>query len=283
MRRTLACLATVWAVLCADAWAQGSPSPQSLALLPHTPWEAAPDTAAEPQRATWLPPVSSLLIPGSGQLMMGQERGAIYLVLEALFLTQAISFSAEGGRESDRYRALALTVARAPFDPVKPDTAFEYYEKVADFPESGPFDTDPGPALVPPTDERTFNGFQWDLARRTFFADPDDPPPPDSPEYQRALEFYRQRAVGPNFLWTWRNAGLEQDLYRQSIRRSDAAFRRATTWFGLLLANHVLSFVDAFITTRLAGNKRQVKVKSALVDQGPGQGPGWQLSLSVGF
>lgn len=109
MRRFLACLTTLSAVLSADAGAQGNPSPQSLALLPHTPWEAAPDTAAEPQRATWLPPVSSLIIPGSGQLMMGQERGAIYLVLEALFLTQAISFSAEGGRESDRYRALAFT------------------------------------------------------------------------------------------------------------------------------------------------------------------------------
>jgi hypothetical protein len=252
-------------------------------LLPHTPWEAAPDTAAKPQRATWLPPVSSLLIPGSGQLMMGQERGAIYLVLEALLLTQAVSFSSEGGRESDRYRALAFTVARASFDPVKPDTAFEYYEKVAEFIESGPFDTDPGPALVPPTDERTFNGFQWDLARRTFFADPHDPPPPNSPEYQRALEFYRQHAVGPNFVWTWRNAGLEQDLYRQSIRRSDDAFRRATTWFGLLLANHVLSFVDAFISTRLAGNEHQLEVESALLDQGPGQAPVWQLGLKVGF
>jgi hypothetical protein len=220
MRRLLACVAIAVAALSAEALGQVSPSPQSLALLPETAWEPAPDTVAEPERATWLPPVSSLIIPGSGQLMMGQERGAIYLVLEALFLTQAISFSTEGGRESDRFRELAFTVARAPFDPVKPDTVFEYYEKVADFAESGPFDTDPGPALVPPTDVRTFNGAQWDLAQRTFFTDPDNPPPPESPEYLRALEFYRRRAVGPNFLWTWRNAGLEQDLYRQSIRSS---------------------------------------------------------------
>jgi hypothetical protein len=284
MFRCIALTASVLGATAATAAAQQTErSPAVLALRPKPTWVAASDTTQPTQRPSWLPPLSSLLIPGSGQLMLGQERGAIYLVLEALFITQALSSSSEGSRESDRYRELAFTVARAPFGPVLRDTAFEYYEKLTDFIESGPFDTDPGPDLVPPTDERTFNGAQWALARETFFVDPDNPPPTDSPEYQRALRFYEQRAVGPNFLWTWRNAGLEQDLYRQTIRGSDEAFRRATTWLGLLLANHLVSAVDAFITTRLAKNGSRVRVESALEGTGAGRSPVWRVGLSLDF
>ena len=254
-----------------------------LALRPEPTWVAASDTTQPAQRPSWIPPVSSLILPGSGQLMLGQERGAIYLVLEALFITQALSSSSEGSSESDRYRELAFTVARAPFEPAVRDTAFEYYEKLTDFIESGPYDTDPGPELVPPTDERTFNGAQWALARETFFPDPDNPPPTDSPEYQAALRFYQQRAVGPNFLWTWRNAALEQDLYSQTIRRSDEAFRRATTWLGLLLANHLVSAVDAFITTRLSGNGSRVHLESALEGTAGARSPAWRVGLAVDF
>ena len=283
MRRTFR-IATCFLIASAATARAQTEEPQAvLALRPEHTWLAASDTAQPPARPSWLPPLSSLLVPGSGQLIMGQERGAIYLVLEALFITQALSSSSEGSREGDRYRELAFTVARAPFDPVKGDTAFEYYEKLTDFIESGPYDTDPGPDLVPPTDERTFNGAQWALARETFFADPDNPPPSDSPEYQQALRFYRQRAVGPNFLWTWRNAGLEQDLYRQTIRSSDEAFRRATTWLGLLLVNHLVSAVDAFITTRLAENGSRVRVESAVEGSAGSRSPVWRVGLAVQF
>ncbi len=258
--------------------AQQASPPTSLALLP-------PDAFAlqDTTRPSWMPPVSSLIIPGSGQLMLGQERGAIYLVVEAFLIARFFRLHGEGQREGDRYRELAFTVARAPFAPTVFDTAFTYYEKLEDFRESGPFDTDPGPDLVPASDERTFNGSIWALARETFFADPDNPPDPGSEEYQRALEFYRRRAVGPNFLWSWRNAGLEQDLFRQSIRQSDEAFRAATTQLGLLLVNHLLSAIDAFLTTRLSGNRHPVEVGSAVRHRGDGTGLGWFMTLQVGF
>jgi hypothetical protein len=211
-------------------------------------WRALRD----PSRATWARPLASAIVPGTGQLLGGRERGALYLVAEAFLLTRSLALNAEGRRERDRYRELAMVVARAPFAPALNDTVFEYFEQMGRYVESGAFDTDPGPALVPPTDERTYNGQIWALARRTFFVDPNVTPAPDSPEYQRALAFYSSRAIGPNFQWSWRNAGLEQDLYRQTIRQSDRAFRHASQGLGLLLANHLLSAVDAAITERLA-------------------------------
>jgi hypothetical protein len=221
-------------------------------------------TLRDPARAQWVRPLASAVIPGTGQLLGARERGALYLVAEAFLLTRVLSLSAEGRRERARYRELALVVARAAFAPSAGDTVFEYFEQMGRYVESGPFDTDPGPGISPPEDERTYNGQQWALARQTFFTDPDNPPPPEAPEYQRALAFYTSRAIGPNFQWSWRNAGLEQDLYRQTIRESDEAFREATRGLGLLLANHLLSAVDAAITERISRTGRPVELETGV-------------------
>jgi hypothetical protein len=221
-------------------------------------------------------------VPGSGQLLAGQDRGAVYLAAEGLLLIRYFSFQSEGNRQSKRYRNLAFTVARAPFDPAIRDTAFSYFETMGKYLESGPFDTDEGPGFSPPVDSVSYNGLQWQLARQTFFADPDSAPNIDSEEYQRALSFYRERAVGPGFQWSWRNAGLEQDLYRRTIDDSDEGYRKATTHLGLILANHLISAVDAFISNRLSRNGRAVQVGTAVI---PGKGRGLELctTVSVGF
>jgi hypothetical protein len=212
---------------------------------------------ADPSRALWIRPLSSAAIPGTGQLLGSQDRGAVYLLAEALFLVRFFAEQQEGNREERHYKDLAFQVARKPFNPTIRDTAFTYFEQMARFVESGPFDIDPGPALVPPRDERTFNGWIWKLARETFFSNPDSMPSPESMEYQRALEFYRRRAVGPNFRWSWRGAALEHDLFRVSIRASDRAFRNSTQYLGLILVNHLVSMVDAFVTERLRMDREE--------------------------
>lgn len=243
---------------------------------------APPDTAVDQAPPGWLPPLSSALIPGSGQLLMGQDRGAVYLAVEVLLITQFITSQSNGRREADQYRELSLEVARQPFNPVIQDTVFEYFEQMQKFVESGPFDTDPGEALVPPMDTRMYNGSIWQLARETFFTNPDSMPDPASLEYQQALGFYRSRAIGENFQWSWRNAGLEQDLYRQSIQRSDESFRQASQYLGLLLANHLLSTIDAFVTVRLSQNGRAVNLNSAVWRRENGQMQG-MVSVALGF
>ena len=200
----------------------------------------------------WVPPAASLVLPGTGQLILGQDRGILYLAVEVFALAGYLRQHDLGTSEGDRYRDLAFQVARAPYAPTVRDTVFEYYEQMARFGASGAFDQDPGPALVPESNAQTYNGAVWLLARRTFWTDPNTPPPANSPEYQRALQFYLERAVGPGFLWTWQGASLERQTYVQSIRRSDGAYREAQSYVGLLLANHAVSFVDAAISMRLS-------------------------------
>lgn len=268
-----------WSVL-----APPSALAQARLAPPRDPAPLVEATTANAQTVPpWIRPAASLLVPGSGQLLAGHDRGAIYLVAEAFLVIRYFNERADGRRERDRYVDLAFAVARAPFTPTRRDTAFEYFEQMEQFVESGPFDTDPGPALVPPTDERTFNGSVWALARRTFFEDPDAPPDPQSEEFQRALDFYRERAVGPNFLWSWRNAGLEQDLFRQSIQTSDEALRSARQQLGLLLANHLLSSVDAFVSTRLSRPGRRIEFRSLVWTPTPGGAVKGMVGLRIGM
>ena len=211
----------------------------------------------------WVSPVASALLPGSGQILRGRDRGAVYLAAEVFFLVRFWSLRSEASRERDQYHDLAFDVARAQFRPAKRDTVFEYFEIMEKYQDSGPFDLDPGPALIPPLDDVTFNGRLWRLARETFLPDPDAAVDTAAAEYRRALDFYAGRAIGPNFQWSWRNAGLEQDLFRQSIRRSDRAFRFATQYLGLLLANHMASAIDAFVSHRL-GSGHRAELRSAV-------------------
>ena len=234
--------------------------------------------------SSWLTPLASALIPGSGQLLRGQERGAIYLVAEAFLLQRFVSLWSQSHREEDMYRDLALKVARAPFAPMMRDTVFEYFEQMGRYGESGPYDTDPGPRLVPPVDETTYNGNIWALARRTYFTS-STTPPDTSIAYQSALAFYRSHAIGPNYQWSWKQAGIEQDLFRQTIKQGDDTFRQATQQLGLLLANHFISAVDALVSERLSRHGRRIRVAHQFWFPPKSQktGPEARVLIEVGF
>ncbi|PYO92374.1 MAG: hypothetical protein DMD62_13370 [Gemmatimonadetes bacterium] len=206
----------------------------------------------QPSPAAFVRPLASLIVPGTGQLLGNQDRGAVYLAAEVYLLSRYLQLDHDATREARHFQDLAFDVARHPYDPLRKDTVFEYYEQMERFIESGAYDTDPGGAFLPETDAQTYNGAMWLLARRTFWEDPDVPPDPTSPEYWRAVQFYQSRAVGPNFQWSWRDHSLEHEVYRDYIRRSDTAFRRAQSSIGLLLANHVISAVDALISARMS-------------------------------
>jgi hypothetical protein len=225
-----------------------------LALLVWTTPVAAQQLAppAERPASIFVRPLASLLVPGTGQLLAHQDRGAVYLAAEVYLLSRYVQLDHEATQEAKRFQNLAFEVARRSFMPIRRDTVFEYYEQMDRFAESGAYDADPGPGRAPETDPATYNGSIWLLARRTYWQDPDTQPDPTSDAYLNAVQFYWQHAVGPAYQWSWRDHSLEHQVYRETIRRSDNAFRRAQNQIGLLLANHVVSAVDALISARLS-------------------------------
>ena len=230
----------------------------------------------------WLPPLASLVIPGTGQLATGRDRGMVYLAAEAYILSRFLQLTHDGRRGANRYRDLAFAVARRGFSQTRRDTIFEYYETMERFPASGEFNRNPDPAgrVIPEDDPTTYNGSIWLLARRTFWPDPNNPPPPGSGADIAALNFYSAHAVGPDFRWSWRDASLEQQEYRATIRSSDDAFRNAQSQLGLLLANHLVSAIDASISSRLsAGLRREATIETTWL----GRRRGSRIQVTIAF
>jgi hypothetical protein len=157
----------------------------------------------------------------------------------------------DGNRQRDQYRDLSRSVARAQFTPDGPTGDWDYYERMEKFAASGAFDAVPGGGIDPQTDLTTYNGSMWLLARQTYWRDPNSPPAPSSAEYQSALAFYTKRAVPNEMRWSWLGSAQGYQQYKHAIAGSNSAFKRAEQTVGLVVANHILSAVDTFVSVRL--------------------------------
>jgi len=203
------------------------------------------------RRAPWWAPVASALLPGAGQFALGQQRSVGYVVAEAYLLLQVLGARRDGDRQRDAYRELAASVARRRFGAQPAVGSWDYYESMEKFLESGGYDRIPGGGVDPELDESTFNGARWLLARQIYWRDPRVAPAATSQEYQRALAFYEARAVRDGFQWSWRDAQLEQDLYRQTIAEANRSYQRAVTLTGVVWMNHLASLIDAYVSWRI--------------------------------
>jgi len=195
--------------------------------------------------------LASALVPGAGQLLLKQRRAAAYLALEAAGVAFYISQTRDGRRQRNLYREIANTVARASFTPNGPSGDWDYYERMEKFVASGSYDVVSGGALDPETDEETYNGTVWLLARQTYWRDADVPPEAGSAEYAAAIAFYEKRAVPIDMRWSWAGQPDAYQRFRAAISGSNSAFRSAGHTASLVIANHFLSAVDAYVSVRV--------------------------------
>ncbi len=239
-------------VLAASAWPGDDRAETELqTIAPLLPASTARSTRPGDGLSPWYAPVLSAVVPGAGQGLLRQQRGVAYLAAESYLILQLLQSQRDFSREKREYLNIARTVARAGVPGDRPDGPWSYYERMQRVLESGAYNRTPGAGFTPESDPETFNGSIWLLARETYWLDPEAAPEASSAEYQRALNFYQSRAATDEFLWSWRDAQLQQDLFRQTIARSNESARRRRQMVGLLLANHALSLVDAYVSVRL--------------------------------
>ncbi|MDA0330115.1 MAG: hypothetical protein O2958_14060 [Gemmatimonadetes bacterium] len=191
----------------------------------------------------------SAILPGAGQHVLGQRRKWAYLALETLGWVLYFDRRSAGADFRDQYRDFAWNEARTQVGP-RMDGRFGYYETLSKWTRSGAFDADPSTeGIQPEPDVLSFNGSVWDLATRLFVTGGPTVPESD-PQYQRALGYYQREAYGSDFLWDWTGTGGAQDAFGSLIRLSDDRFREATNVVGALIANHIVSAVDAYLSAR---------------------------------
>jgi hypothetical protein len=220
-----------------------------------TPWSAVGQSHEEVPRAAAPAPAGlgarSFLVPGWGQIAQGQRRGVVYGVAEGAFWALWAASRVDAGRLRNGYRDLAWETARGAAG-VRLDGAWPYYEAVSKWQRSGDYDRDPGLAGVQPEeDPSTHNGSVWSLAKGLHFGG--GAPVPGDPRYEAALDWYASRAYDSRFLWDWTGREGDHGRYVDLIHRSDRRFQQATMALGAVLANHVLSGTDAFLSARLPG------------------------------
>lgn len=206
--------------------------------LPLSPEENPATTAAR-----------SLVLPGWGQWHLGQRRSWAYLAVEAGLWVTRLELRASGNHYRDRYQDAAWGSGRIQ-DGERTEGSWAYYEAMTEWRRSGAFDADPAtPGVQPEEDPSTFNGAKWALARG-IYSESGAPPGESDPAYDRALAYYEEHAYGSAFLWDWTGKDAALANYRHLIDRSDQRFRQASAALGAVLANHVLSAVDAYISAR---------------------------------
>lgn len=243
-------------------------------LCPTTSLAQALDQPSVDARDRLVAPALSLVLPGAGQHVLGQRRKWLYLALEvggwAFFLERR-----HGGAEyRDRYRDFAWSNARFQSGG-RVDGDFGYYETLTHWTRSGAFDRDGGtPGVQPELDPATYNGSVWDLAASLFLAGGPGASESD-PGYPSALAYYLGRAYGPELLWDWTTALGAQAEFSRLVDMSDDRFRQATTLLGVVIANHLLSAVDAYVS---AGSPSAARLRVV-----PSYVPGatWALQLTL--
>lgn len=202
-------------------------------------------------RSVLLTTLASAVVPGAGQALLGSRRAIAYVLAEVAGLVVYSGEQRDGTRQRNRYRELSRSVARVQFVPDGPAGNWDYYERMEKYAASGAFDAVPGGSVDPEPDQSTYNGSIWVLARQTYWRDPGASPSPTSPEYQSALAFYSKRAIQPEMRWSWLASADGFQQYKHAIAGSNSAFKRAEQMAGLVIANHFLSAVDAFVSVRL--------------------------------
>jgi hypothetical protein len=234
------------------------------------------DLSVWPQERPIAPGVAflaSAAVPGAGQFLQGADRWFGYAVIEVWSILSWLDHRADGRAFERSYRDLAWSTARRASDPPRRDSVFEYYEDMTRFTASGAFDRDARePGIQPELDRETFNGELWLLARELYTSDAE------------ALAYYASRAIVPTYAWAWGDSNLERQAFVETIRESDEAYRHATTALGVLLANHMVSAVDALVLARLqaAGSEpRRLRLHSGLTP-GP-RGPRWSAAVFLHF
>lgn len=216
---------------------------------------------------------ASAVAPGAGQAALGLRRWIAYAAVEAGFWWVWADARSDFRAYRDGYLDVAWEAARIQDGPRR-EAGWSYYETMSHWLSSGAYDSDAAAGVQPEADPATYNGSVWEIARGLYLGGA--APDPGTPEYALALAWYEERAAGPGFLWSWAGEEAALERFRGLIASADDARRTETTALGVILANHLISAIDALLAARISAADRPALDAAAV--PGPA-GPGLRLRV----
>jgi len=221
------------------------------------------------------PAALSLALPGAGQHVLGQRRKWVYAALEVAAWAVFLDRRSAGADARERYKDYAWEEGRIQ-GAGRVDGPFAYYEAMSKWAASGAFDADQGsPGVQPELDASTYNGAIWARAMQIYIAE--GTLPETDPAYQSALAYYSDLAYHTAFLWDWSGVPGGKDELADLIEATDDRFRQATTALGAVIANHLVSAVDAYLSAR----GRSAPMSLAIVPDRRAPGPAWSAVVTI--
>ena len=219
--------------------AQESPAPR---LYPDRLYDsksllASADPAADPALSETPGPMSpklamlySLILPGLGEYALGhRQRAAVFFVAEGAIWTSFIVFQSQGSHRKDLYREFASVHAGAGS---RDDD--DFYRTIGNYIASdGPFSANE----------------QIRREARALF--------PDDPSLQDA--YYAEHAYTGDDAWRWESEQI-LDRYQEMRDASISAYHKSEFSIGLLVANRLISVVDAGLLA--ARRNREVQAQT---------------------
>ena len=241
-------------------------------------WQAEPPFAAnhwrDPATGSVNPTLLSLALPGLGQHRQDKSRKWIFAGLEVVAWSVYLERRSAGGASRNDYRDFAWEQGRLQAG-TRVDGDFEYYETLSKWTRSGAFDRDAvSSGLQPEEDPATFNGTIWVRAQGIFLGGDGQP---GDPGFAEAVEYYEARAYQAEFLWDWSRSPTDRARLGELISENDSRFRQATTAVGIVMANHLVSAVDAFLGSRGIASQASI----GFAPRRTQVGGGWSARLSV--
>ncbi len=165
--------------------------------------------------------VMSLVIPGSSQILNGSKiKGYSFVATEIFGILGNFYYTREAQKFVERYKTYAYTVAGA-----NPEISDEDYWD----------------AIERRRTREEYIEYLWRLARSYYPTDP-----------ARQQDFVNSRMVEG----TWSFPTLEEWFsYRKMRRQERSSLSNASVMVGVIIANHIFSALDAFVSTKLAARK----------------------------
>ncbi len=246
-----------------------------------TPFSASAEAVTSEKKSPILAGLLSLVIPGAGQIYNGDYwKAGLFLGAETGLIVTALAYEKKGDDKTVEFEAYA----DKNWDMVKYTEWILKYKTELGLPDSASVSIDPNASLAPweRVNREQLNYWEGKIFSHRIY-------PHGHQQYYEMIGKYLQFTYGwldtPNSS-VERNSpkpGSKFDLYRNMRGEANDYYAVTSTMIQLIVVNHIVSAVDAIISTVLDNKAIDITLRSGMINTGSSLEPTGNIQVAVAF